>query len=133
MPAKSIAIRQDKRSSTRYTTVNTKARLSSDSRFKASRQPFKINKIKIKNKLIQLSNFTTHKQMNNVIMHKPQTASLKKLSQTKPVNHKAFFPSSAMLNLLPTLGRLRLRCNSYKIFTYSSLLNILFFFKYFFV
>ena len=42
-----------------------------------------------------------HKQMNNDTMHKPQAANLKKLSQTKPVNHKAYFPSLAMLNLLP--------------------------------
>ena len=54
---------------------------------------------------------------------------LEKLSQTKPVNHKASFPSSEMLNLLPTLSRLKLRCNSYKILAYSSLLNMLFFFK----
>ena len=69
-----------------------------------------------------------HKQMNNVTMHEPQTANLKKLSQTKPVNHKVSFPSSAMLNLLPTLNRLRLRCNSYKILAYSFLLNMLCFF-----
>ena len=75
-----------------------------------------------------------HKQMNNVTMHEPQTANLKKLSQTKPVNHKVSFPSSAMLNLLPTLNILRLRSNSYKILAYSSLLNMLcFFLKYFFV
>ena len=92
-------------------------------------------------KLIQLNNVTIHKQMNNVTMHKqmnndtmhkPQAANLKKLSQTKPVNHKAYFPSLAMLNLLPTLSRLRLRlrlrCNSYKILVYFSLLNILCFF-----
>ena len=54
---------------------------------------------------------------------------LEKLSQTKPVNHKAFFPSSIMLNLLSKLSRLRLRYNSYKILTYSSLFNMLYFFK----
>ena len=31
----------------------------------------------------------------------------------------------AVLDLLPMLSKLRLRCNSYKIFTYSSLLNML--------
>ena len=31
----------------------------------------------------------------------------------------------AVLDLLPMLSKLRLGCNSYKIFTYSSLLNML--------
>ena len=31
----------------------------------------------------------------------------------------------AVLDLLPMLSKLRLRCNSYKIFTYSSLFNML--------
>ena len=34
-------------------------------------------------------------------------------------------PDPPILQCLPTLSRLRLKCNSYKIFTYSSLLNML--------
>ena len=71
MLAKSIAIRQDKRSSTRYTTVNTKARLSSDSRVKTIRQPLK--KKKKTHLAEQRYNAQTNEQCYNAQSRKRQT------------------------------------------------------------
>ena len=42
-----------------------------------------------------------------------------------PIDPTWTLPNLLVLPLLPTLSRLKLRCNSYKIFTYSSLLNML--------
>ena len=57
------------------------------------------------------------KQMNNVTMHKATNNKPEKVESNKPVNH--------VLNLLPMLYKLKLRCNSYKILVYIFLLNML--------